>query len=146
MFTFNELYDKMFLKFEQGVVFMNNTDKKKLVGMRIKELRTEKQLTQEALAELLPGVSGKSSIANYENGSNFPSDEVKLKLCEIFNCTLDYLMCNSDIRNLESIEIDNDKIKIGLSTNDYENITDEQKKQIEEFAKYVLKDNKKDKK
>lgn len=38
---------------------------------------------------------------------------------------------------------DLDKLQIGLSTKDYSNISDEQLKQIEDFAKFVLKDNKK---
>ena len=84
------------------------------VGARIKFLRNELGLTQEQLANKLPNVKGKSSIANYENGSNLPSDEVKLKMCEIFNCSLDYLMCKSDIRNPE--EVDNTKINVAFSS------------------------------
>ena len=82
----------------------NDNNIKIKVGSRIKYLGNEMGLTQEQLANKLPNVKGKSSIANYENGSNLPSDEVKLKLCEIFNCTLDYLMCKSDIRNPEKEE------------------------------------------
>lgn len=83
----------------------NENNIKIKVGARIKFLRNEIGLTQEQLANKLTNVKGKSSIANYENGSNLPSDEVKLKMCEIFNCTLDYLMCKSDIRNPEKINI-----------------------------------------
>lgn len=64
---------------------------------RIKELRKEKGLTQEELAKML-GLSAKSNIANYENGANAPSDDVKLKMCEIFNCTMDYLMGKSEFK------------------------------------------------
>ena len=64
---------------------------------RIKELRKEKGLTQEELAKML-GLSAKSNIANYENGANAPSDEIKLKMCEIFGCTIDYLMGKSDFK------------------------------------------------
>ena len=49
----------------------------------------------------------------------------------------------SDIRNPE--EIDTDKINIGLSKKDYNLPTPEQQEKIEEFAKFVLKDNLKDK-
>lgn len=77
---------------------MNELDIKK-IGNRIKSLRTELNLTQEELANKLVSVKGKSSIANYENGNNLPSDEVKLKMCKIFNCSLDYLMCKTDVRN-----------------------------------------------
>ena len=58
---------------------------------RIKELRTEKGYTQEELAKLL-GLNSKSNIANYENGANSPSDKIKLKMCKLFNCSMDYLM------------------------------------------------------
>lgn len=82
----------------------NDNNIKIKIGARIKFLRNEMGLTQEQLANKLPSVKGKSSIANYENGSNFPGDEVKLKMCEIFNCSLDYLMCKSDIRNYDKDE------------------------------------------
>lgn len=67
---------------------------------RIKELRKEYGYTQESLAKVL-GLNAKSSIANYENGSNAPSDEIKLKMCEIFNCSMDYLMGKSEYKTNE---------------------------------------------
>ena len=94
----------MFIYFERGVYMENDNNIKIKVGARIKFLRNEIGLTQEQLANKLPNVKGKSSIANYENGSNFPSDEVKLKMCEIFNCSLDYLMCKTDIKNYDKDE------------------------------------------
>ncbi len=74
---------------------------------RIKELRKEKNLTQEELAKLL-GLNAKSSIANYESGANSPSDEIKNKMCEIFNCTMDYLMGKTQFRTTDDFyhEID----------------------------------------
>lgn len=65
---------------------------------RIKELRLEKGYTQEELAKLL-GLNAKSNIANYENGANSPSDKIKSKMCEIFDCSMDYLMGKSDYKN-----------------------------------------------
>ncbi len=38
-----------------------------------------------------------------KNGDRVPSDDIKLKMTEIFGCTLDYLMGKSDIRNPEKI-------------------------------------------
>ena len=35
-----------------------------------------------------------------------PRDEVKFKMCELFNCSLDYLMCKSDIRNPQKLQLD----------------------------------------
>ena len=65
-----------------------------------KLLRKEKGYTQEQLAELL-GLNAKSSIANYESGANAPSDEIKTKMCEVFNCSMDYLMGESEYKNFE---------------------------------------------
>ena len=116
------------------------------IGARIKFLRNGLGITQEQLANKLPNVKGKSSIANYENGSNLPSDEVKLKMCEIFNCSLDYLMCKSDIRN-PGKQIDDvlNEAMIGMSKEEYEALNETQKKQIRDFALFVKKQNEGDK-
>ncbi len=112
------------------------------IGTRIKMLRLELGLTQLGFAQKL-GLSYETAIANYESGYSIPKDNIKYKMCKLFNCSMDYLLCLSDIRSPEKIEIDTDKIKIGLSAKDYTEITDTQKKQIEDFARYVLKDNEK---
>lgn len=73
---------------------------KKKIGNRIKTLREDLNLTQKELALKL-GLNGETAVANYEAGYSIPKDEIKLKMCELFNCSMDYLMCNSDIRNIE---------------------------------------------
>ncbi len=111
---------------------------------RIKILREENHITQEELAEKL--TLSKGIISLYEKEERKPSLEVLVKLSEIFDCSIDYILCKSDIRNPEKgVDFDPDKLRIGLSKKDYENITDEQMKQIEELAKVILKDNLKDK-
>lgn len=112
-----------------------------ILGKRIESERIRLGLNQIELAKKL-NLSSSASISQYESGDRIPSDDIKLKMCEIFNCSLDYLMGKSDIRNPEKADLD--KLQIGLSTKDYSNISDEQLKQIEDFAKFVLKDNKKD--
>lgn len=84
----------------------------------------------------------RSSVANYENGQNFPNTDILLKLSEVFNCSVDYLLGKTDKKNETSI--DSHLLKIGLDMKNYTPPTAEQKKQIEDFAKFVLKDNKKD--
>lgn len=64
---------------------------------RIKKLREEFHMTQQELADKLNGA--KSTIAMYENETRKPSMEVLLKLSEIFNCSIDYLLGKSDIKN-----------------------------------------------
>ena len=92
-------------------------EEKPIIAERIKFLRKEKCYTQEQLAELL-GLNAKSSIANYESGANAPSDEIKSKMCELFGCSMDYLMGKSNFRtnaeeltNYLNIEIKDDLIK-----------------------------------
>lgn len=75
---------------------------KKIIGNRIRYLRTHNGYTQEGLAEKL-GLKGKSSIANYESGNISPSDSVKLQLCNLFNCSMDYLMGKSDFHNKKQL-------------------------------------------
>ena len=107
---------------------------------RIKQLREENNWTQLELSKKMN--CAMSSIAMYENETRKPSMEVLIKLSEIFDCSIDYILGKSDIRNPENTNLD--KLQIGLSTKDYSNISDEQLKQIEDFAKFVLKDNKKE--
>ena len=122
---------------------MNEEDIKS-IGKRIKKLRLESGLTQEELASKITFVKGKSSIANYENGSNLPSDEVKFKMCEIFDCSLDYLMCKTDVRNSEQTKDPLGLAKIGFSMENYTPPTETQKEQIKVIIETILKDNKKD--
>ena len=78
-------------------------------------------------------------ISAYEKGKREPDIETIKQLADYFNVSTDYLLGKSDIRNPE--KIDSDKINIGLSTKDYTPPTEEQQSKIEEYAKFVLKDN-----
>ena len=113
-----------------------------ILGKRIELERIRLGINQIELAKKL-NLSSSASISQYESGERTPSDDIKLKMTEIFNCTMDYLMGKSNIRNPE--QIDSDKINIGLSIKDYNPPTEEQQKKIEEFAKFVLQENKKKK-
>lgn len=86
-----------------------------------------------------------ASIAQYESGKRDMSTDTVLILADYFQVSTDYLLGKSNERNQKN-DINSELIKIGLSLKDYNPPTAEQKKQIEEFAKFVLKDNKKDEK
>ena len=107
---------------------------------RLIKLRKELNLTQEELAQKI-GYT-RTAISAWEIGRNEPSNADTIKLAKYFGVSTDYLLGKSDIRNPEKEDLD--KLQIGLSTKDYSNISDEQLKQIEDFAKFVLKDNKKE--
>lgn len=62
----------------------------KEMGNRIKELRTEKKLGQNQLADLL-GVSN-ASISYWETGKQVPSAEVIFKLAQFFGVSADFIL------------------------------------------------------
>ena len=66
----------------------------------------------------------------YEKEDRKPSLEVLLKLSEIFNCSIDYILGKSDIRNLSDIDFDKDELFIALSQEDKGFISDEIKNEI----------------
>jgi transcriptional regulator with XRE-family HTH domain len=66
-------------------------------GERLKLLRTEKELTQEQLAEKF-GMK-KSRISQYELNKRQADDDLKKLFADYFDVSLDYLLGQSDIRN-----------------------------------------------
>lgn len=82
-----------------------------VLGNRIKKERENLGLSREDLAKKL-GVSY-SAIAMYEQGNREPNNEITLKMCEIFGCTMDYLMGQSEFRthkdNLDNYIISQNK-------------------------------------
>jgi len=64
------------------------------LGDRIKQLRNEKDLTQEELADQLS--LNRANIANWETNRALPDANTILQLADFFNVTTDYLMGSSD--------------------------------------------------
>ena len=60
---------------------------------RIRELRQEKQLSQEELARLL-GVD-RSAVAKWETGTNLPRAEKLIMMARIFGCSVDELLASN---------------------------------------------------
>ena len=112
-----------------------------IVGNRIKSLRKDLGLTQEGLATRL-GLNNKSSISQYEKGDALPGDDIKFQMCKLFDCSMDYLLCKTDIKN-PGLQIDDvlNEAMIGMSKKDYEQLTEVQKKQIRDFAIFVKNQN-----
>lgn len=61
-----------------------------IFGERLKELRQEKQLGQNKLAELLD--LSNASISYWENGKQEPTASALFKLADFFNVSVDYLL------------------------------------------------------
>lgn len=61
----------------------------KVFSKRLKELRKEKKLTQQEIAELL-GVK-RNTYSDWENGKTEPNFENLIKLADFFEVSLDWL-------------------------------------------------------
>lgn len=66
----------------------------KIFGKRLKEIRTEKHLKQTDIAKML-NVSG-NTVHSWETNKQEPSMTTLLKLSEILEVSLDYLLGKSD--------------------------------------------------
>ena len=72
---------------------------------RLKELRKQAQLTQVDVAEKL-GIS-QPAYASWERGAKKPTQENLVKIAQIFNVSIDYLVGNSEekLDELDNIEL-----------------------------------------
>ena len=72
---------------------------------RLKELRKQAHLTQVELAKLL-GI-GQSSYADWERGKKKPTQENLVRIAQVLNVSIDYLVGNSEGKSdgLDNIEL-----------------------------------------
>lgn len=75
--------------------YERNKDKK--IPVRIRQEREISGLTQGVLSEKI-GLS-RQTLINYESGKSPVPIDVILKMCEVFGCEAEYLLCASDQRN-----------------------------------------------
>ncbi len=68
------------------------------MGQKIKQLRTQRNISQIALAKQL-GVS-KSVISSYENDIHYPPYDVLLQIARLFGVSTDYLLGASGNRSI----------------------------------------------
>lgn len=67
-----------------------------MLGSRLKELRAEKNLTQEEVATLLKIPRG--TYAHYELDKRQPDNVTLLTLADFYDVTIDYLLGRTNIR------------------------------------------------
>ena len=65
--------------------------------MKLKEVRTRRNMTQQTVADYI----GCSSVvfSRYERGTRQPSIEMLLKLADLFGVTVDYLLGRQDLED-----------------------------------------------
>lgn len=74
------------------------------LGNKLSKLRKENNYTQEQLASVL-GVS-RQSISKWESDVTYPETEKLIKMSELFDCSLDYLLKHSEEINYKSQPVD----------------------------------------
>ena len=78
------------------------------LGKKIKLLREEKELSQLELAKIL-NISN-STLSQYEAGNRVPGDDIKKKIADYFNVSVDFLLGRTEERNPYTNDKDLDKI------------------------------------
>ena len=95
---------------------------------RLKELREDIGYTQDYVAEKLSVT--RQTISAYEKGISEPTLSNLVKLADLYNCSIDYLLCRTKERiNLNTFNKYNKELILGI---------------IELINKYEIKKNKKD--
>lgn len=94
-----------------------------MLGTRLKELRKERGLTQQQVANVL-SISARG-YTYYELGTNEPSLSALKKLSDFFNCSIDYLVGRED--DFGNITIQNENAAPAL--------TDEERRWLEKYRK-----------
>lgn len=89
---------------------------------RLKNLRKQANFTQVEVAEKL-GVS-QPAYASWERGVKKPTQENLVKIAQVLNVSVDYLVGNSD-ENLKEEELDNVELLFRMNS---KGLTDEEKK------------------
>lgn len=69
-------------------------------GIKLKRLRTEKELTQEELSSLL-GLT-RATISSYERCVLYPSIEALISICRFFHVSADYMLGLADTNTFDT--------------------------------------------
>ncbi len=79
-------------------------------GEKIKNIRKEKKMTQEQMANIL-NVS-RQAISNWENNKNFPDLEMIIKISRLFSLTLDELILGDDDTMTKKLIKDGSEVRL----------------------------------
>ncbi|MCI5924970.1 MAG: helix-turn-helix domain-containing protein [Oscillospiraceae bacterium] len=74
-----------------------------LFGKKLKQLRQEKELTQQELADRLSLT--RATISSYERSALYPSVEVLVEICRFFNVSADYMLGLVDVNLFDTRDL-----------------------------------------
>ncbi|MEQ7298043.1 helix-turn-helix domain-containing protein [Enterococcus avium] len=108
-----------------------------MFGQKLQYLRKEANKTQQQIATEL-GIS-RAAYSHFENDRNEPDSETLVKLANIFNVTIDYLLGNAGKKQnsdlSEYTDTDLDKMLDNAMSFDGEPITDHDREIIRAYLK-----------
>ncbi|MCP4137601.1 MAG: helix-turn-helix transcriptional regulator [bacterium] len=107
------------------------------IAKRLKELRKEKNLKQNELAEQM-GMDNKM-ISHYENGKSIPSIDALMKIAVIFDISVDYLLFEESPRR--PLKQSGDRELIEYVSN-MDKLTEEDRDSIKHIIKSLIVKNK----
>lgn len=100
----------------------------------LRKLRIEKGLLQSDIAKIID--KSERTVGFYETGERDMGTETLNKLSDFFNCSIDYLLGKSDIRNPEEIK----KIQFANSGGlDTTGLDEEDMKELQRQIDYIKK-------
>ena len=97
---------------------------------RIKELRSQRGMKQSELASLLN--CAPTAVSKWELEENGMDSRLIVRLCEIFDCSADYLLCRSDIKK-EKPAGHPDELTLDVS-----DLTPENRQRVEDYLRLLL--------
>ncbi len=115
-------------------------------GQKLKQLRTDRKLTQSELAEKLN--LSKANISKYESDDIEPNLQTLTVISTLFNVSIDFLLGNNEIKNSELLTIDEEFQSLLsdpetlVAFKDFQNLTDTDKQEIINFIKFKKQQNK----
>ena len=103
---------------------------------KIRELRTEKKITQLQLSIEL-GVT-QETISAYEHGKHFPSLSALMKMSEIFGASMDYIMGLSPVRHIQTTDYATNDEQRNLLLHHYQLLGSKNKARLISYARGLL--------
>ena len=86
------------------------------LGLKIKSLRMERNLTQKQLADMA-GVAA-NTIYSYESGNRYPSYGVLISFARIFHVSTDYLLGLKHLKSIDVSDLNEQEVHIVLQVID----------------------------
>lgn len=115
-------------------------------GQKLKQLRTDRNLTQSELAEKLN--LSKANISKYESNDIEPNLQTLTAISNLFNISIDYLLKNSSKIQDGSKALDEELQQLlndpdtMVAFKDFKNLSDTDKQEIINFIRFKKQQNK----